>query len=151
MIDEISVPPDPTRISAEEFHELRKLTLRYGNDAKAIFSTNGDEVWASTRFGRTPSDERKPIENIPYILDQLRRSLIARRIEGGRLFVDYEGAYWKGGSVGSIEKVRFVVWLWKGDPPQLKERHEFTSLRELREFTDANRKKQRLDRGKNCK
>jgi hypothetical protein len=42
-------------------------------------------------------------------------------MEGGRLFVDYEGAYWKRGSTGSIEKIRFVSWSWKGDPPERAE------------------------------
>lgn len=118
LTDAITVPPDPTRITAQEFQHLRELTFRCHNDAQAVFSTNRDEIWPSTRFGNTPRSEREFLEGISYILEQLRRSLIARRMNGGRLFVDYEGAYWKSGSTGSIEKIRFVCWNWKGDPPE---------------------------------
>jgi hypothetical protein len=117
---------------------LRELTVRCRNDAKAIFSTNGHEIWASTRKGRTPLSEREPIDDIPYILDQLRRSLIRRRMEGGRLFVDFEGAYWKRGSAGRIDKIRFVSWCWKGDPPEIEEIPQM-SFKELLEHVARNR------------
>jgi hypothetical protein len=117
LVDDISVKPDPIGITKTEFSQLRDLTFRCQNDAKAIFSTNGDKIWPSPRFGRTPRNECEPIDDIPHILEQLKRSLLNRRIEGGRLFVDYEGAYWKYGFAGRIKKIRFVAWRWKGDPP----------------------------------
>jgi hypothetical protein len=95
---------------------------------EAIFSTNGNDIWPSSRFGRTPKNERDSIDDIPYILDQLRRSLIARRMEGGRLFVNGEGAYWKQGTAGSTNKILFVSWCWRGDPP---EKQKLPSYKEL--------------------
>ena len=137
----VTVPPDPIGISVEEFNELRNLTKRWRYDAKAIFGTNGDEVWASTRSGRTPLSEREPIENIPYVLHQLKKSLHRRRMEGGRLFVNEDGAYWKQGSPGNIHKIQFVTWRWKGDPPIRKDIPERTirTLSELRAFVAKNR------------
>jgi len=38
-------------------------------------------------------------------------------MEGGRLFVDDDGAYWKEGTTGNIVKVQFANWRWKGEPP----------------------------------
>lgn len=55
-------------------------------------------------------------------------------MEGGRLFVNYEGAYWKRGSAGSIEKVLFVSWRWKGDPPRREETSQM-SFEELLALT----------------
>lgn len=121
MRREIEVPPDPIGISAAEFNELRDLTIRCRNDAKAIFSTNSEgSVWPPTRYGKTPHGEREYISDMPYVLDQLRRSLAIQRMSGGRLFVD-NGAYWKMGSTGNIEKVRFAEWRWKGDEPVREE------------------------------
>src|ERR1700735_1169641 len=118
MTTKIEVPHDPIGITVNEFEELRDLTIRYRNDAKAIFSTNPEgKVWPTPRYGNTPPGGRKYIEDMPHILEQLRRSLTNRRMEGGRLFVDDDGAYWKKGAVGSTEKVRFTYWRWKGERP----------------------------------
>lgn len=118
MRAKFEVPPDPIGITAAEFEELRHLTVRWRYDAKAIFSTNCEgDVWPSTRYGQTPPGEREYISDMPYILGQLRRSLTVRRMEGGRLFVKDDGAYWKMGTTGNIEEVQFAYWRWKGERP----------------------------------
>jgi hypothetical protein len=46
------------------------------------------------------------------------------------MFVNVEGAFWKEGHVGRIERVQFVRWRWKGAPPirHLMTDEEFKAL-----------------------
>jgi hypothetical protein len=120
----IEVPVDPIGISAPEFEALEALTKRFSGDVKAIFSVNREgDIFPPPGKGKTHSRDRECVTDILYVLDQLARSLQSRRIEGGRMFVNLEGAFWKKGPTGRIERVQFVRWRWKGDPPI---RHQMT-------------------------
>jgi hypothetical protein len=116
------VKVDLIRVTAEEYLELRVLTLRHNHEADAIFSTTGEgQIFPSSRFGGTPKTERIQVEGISWILDSLSSSLRRYREGGGRLFVNIRGAYWKSPKfVDGIrsEKIRFAEWQWRNEPPE---------------------------------
>ena len=127
MTDRIAVPLDPIGITSAEFEEVRALTKRFSGDVKAIFSVNRDgDKWAPPGHGNTPSSKRELLMDTPYVLGQLAKSLGRRKIEGGRMFVTRDGAFWKSGTVGNIERIQFVSWRWEGEPPERGDIPELT-------------------------
>lgn len=111
---------DEIRITAEQYLDLKILTIRRNNNADAIFSeTTNHEVFASTRFGKCPKSERALIEGIGEILREIVRSMGRYRQNGGRFFVNPEGAYWKAAKGKSGDpRIRFAKWKWMNDPPE---------------------------------
>lgn len=121
-MNQISIPLDTIALSAAEFAELQALTKRHSGGVSAIFSTTPDgRAFAPNRSGKNPQGEREYLDDISSVLEQLKRSLNARRMNGGRMFVTIDGAFWKRGPAGRIEKVQFVSWRWRGDSPEHRE------------------------------
>jgi hypothetical protein len=89
---------DSIGITASEFNELERLTLRHKGNIKAIFGVDSSgETFATRRNGTTPMLERIYVSGVSSILDRLQRSMARFRETGGRLFIDRDGAYWKTG------------------------------------------------------
>jgi hypothetical protein len=117
---EVSMLPNHSiPITADEFKVLESLVSLRKNKANAIFSTNWhDELWPSTRRGKTPISERQDVVGYSPVLDQLAQKYRAWRDEGGKIFINRTGAYRKIGPVGEIKREYFVHWRWVGDPPK---------------------------------
>jgi len=60
-----------------------------------VLSTNtkGDG-WSFETYGHTPFGQRAPVDGIEF-LEELKREYIAVRPEGGRVFLNTKGAYYK--------------------------------------------------------
>jgi hypothetical protein len=85
-------------ISSEDFEMLRELQYEPPRKAHAIFSaTEADGVWPFVTFGVTPDEQRVKISGIEdfALLDEIVDEFLAFRPEGGRFFIDRNGAYVK--------------------------------------------------------
>ena len=71
-----------------------------------VLSTNSrGDGWSFETYGHTPVGERTPVDGIEF-LEELLREYIAVRPEGGRVFLNTEGGYYK---TREKKEVKFVT------------------------------------------
>lgn len=71
-----------------------------------ILSTNSSgDGWSFETYGHTPLSQRPPVDGIEF-LEELMREYIAVRPEGGRVFLNTKGGYYK---TRERKEVQFVA------------------------------------------
>jgi hypothetical protein len=103
------------KVPVEEWERLLKISKQqmayrspYWNKKQwaVILSTNARrDGWSFETYGHTPSNRRAPVEGLTF-LEHLKREYLAVKPEGGRVFLDSKGAYYKEGD-GKL--VQFAV------------------------------------------
>ena len=87
----ISVP-----LTQEEFNQLRKMQVKFRWDWPATFSANEHgHIWPFKTYSYTPDFQRIPLRGASELLDYLADEYISIRPEGGRFFINDEGAYFR--------------------------------------------------------
>jgi hypothetical protein len=98
----ISVP-----LTRKEFNSLRQLQLKARWDWPATFSANEHgEVWPYVTPGYTREKDRFHLRGALDLLDYLADVYLGVRPEGGRFFLDDQGAYF--GESSSRVKTQFA-------------------------------------------
>ena len=86
----------PLEITREEFTELQALQRKSRSDWPAAFSTNPrGHIWPWVCRGWTPFDLRDHVRGFSIVVDQVADLYLEERPEGGRFFIDLQGAHWK--------------------------------------------------------
>lgn len=76
----------------------------------AVFSTNPHEsVWAGTTYGLTPIEEREELSDLVPVLNRIRDLYLGQREKGGRMFIDFDGAFYKDEQNQQFQIVRFNI------------------------------------------
>jgi hypothetical protein len=79
-----------------EIHDLTTLCRTRRWDWPAVFSANcHGESWAFSTYGYTNSQSRRYVMGDSPIIDGIVSDYLKIRSEGGRIFVDERGAFWK--------------------------------------------------------
>ena len=113
-LDDIPFHPKPLdddtlEISQKEFEEFRQLQLRKRWDWPAAFSANcNGDVWPWVTHGYTREDERENVRGISPVVDVIADQLLWTRYEGGRFFIDEDGAFYK----PQDQDIQFVWFRW---------------------------------------
>jgi hypothetical protein len=77
-------------------------------DWPAVFSANchGD-IWAFSTYGYTHPRKRRYVTGDSQIIDAIVVHYLSMREEGGRVFIDVDGAFWKDEDLHEHQFVRF--------------------------------------------
>jgi len=87
-------PVQKLQLSRTEFDEFRALVIRERWDWPAVFSVNPKgEIWPWVTWGWTPEYEKIDVSGRSALLRRVAYTLLNIRPEGGRFFIDEEGAY----------------------------------------------------------
>lgn len=106
--------PETVTFTRDEFDELVRLQKRRRWDWPAVFSTNeyGD-IWPWTTYGWTPDSEREQLRGISRIIDAVAEIYrLKARPEGGRFFIDDNGAFYKNEEGSQV--IQFVIFQMQG-------------------------------------
>lgn len=86
----------PLEITHEEFIELLSLQRKCRPDWPAAFSTNPlGHIWPWVCYGWTPLQSRDYVRGCSTVIDRVAKLYLDERPEGGRFFIDMQGAHWK--------------------------------------------------------
>jgi hypothetical protein len=86
----------PLEITHEEFIELLSLQRKCRPDWPAAFSTNPrGHIWPWVCYGWTPLESRDYVRGFSTVIDRVAKLYLDERPEGGRFFIDMQGAHWK--------------------------------------------------------
>lgn len=97
-------------VTENEFQQLRDLQIRFRLDWPAVFSINSNNViWPYVTNGLTPQEVREDVKGLSSLLDAVGDFFLGLRENGGRLFVDQRGAFYKSGNQ-EIQFVEFKLW-----------------------------------------
>lgn len=118
-----------------ELGDLKSMVVKRRLDWPAWFSTNpSGQVWPGVTFSYHARDQRIQLRGENALLDDLADLLVSLRPEGGRFFVNDEGASFRPehGSVVEFAAFRFGVGsdrtkrrtVIRRVPPQGREAHE---------------------------
>ena len=130
-------------ITRQEFDEFRKLQVRKDWIWPAKFSTNiNDELWPWVTNGKTPIELRKDVRGLSPLLDEVARKYRDIRVEGGRIFINYEGAFWR--SEDDDRPVNLIVrWKFANEVRPVSKQPTYS---ELRSQSAAKREKIRAEK-----
>lgn len=128
------------RCSRSELELLFILKVKHRWDWPGCFSTNWyGELWPWVVFNRTPTLQRVNVAGVSTLLDELAGRFLEVRPEGGRFFVNNEGAFWKPGLLEVKEFARLEIV--EGPAPRRKVRaaptHETTYMRDRRHHAEG--------------
>lgn len=103
-------------IAREEYDELRRLQVKLRSGWHAVFSTNpsGEKIWPFTRYTLTPKPDRVLLSGSSQLLDKLVDELLRVKPEGGRFFINEDGAFWKPKEEWG-QKFQFVRFRFRDD------------------------------------
>jgi hypothetical protein len=105
-------------ITREQFDEFKRLQVKKRWDWPATFSTNSKgPIWPYVTNGKTRQEARNDIRGISPLLDQVADIYTARREEGGRFFIGWDGAFWRSGNDASLQ----TIASWKDMRPPIKQ------------------------------
>lgn len=83
-------------ITHAEYNDLVALANRSRWGWPATFSSNRHgEIWKYNGPGYTPPSDREYIQGISKIIDAIAAANIETRSEGGRFFINEQGAFFK--------------------------------------------------------
>ena len=101
---------DTLSLTRDEFDEFIRLQKKRRWDWPAVFSANehGD-VWPFVRYGYTYKRERTQVRGISRIIDAVAEEYIKTRSEGGRFFIDDNGAFYKDEAAQLIRFLTFKI------------------------------------------
>ncbi|MGA7832143.1 MAG: hypothetical protein WCA21_14385 [Terracidiphilus sp.] len=116
-------------ITREEFDEFRRLQIRRDWIWPAKFSTNiYGELWPWVTNGKTPIELRKDVRGLSPLLDEVGRLYRMSRNEGGRIFINYEGAFWR--SEDDDRPVNPILrWTFADDVRPVKKQRTYSDFR----------------------
>jgi hypothetical protein len=96
------------RLTLKEIAQLIQLQKTKKWEWPAVFSTNSHgSIWAGTTFSRTPIEEREELRDLVPVLNRIRDLYLGQREQGGRMFIDLQGAYFKEKNGQPIQFVKF--------------------------------------------
>ena len=86
----------PREVTREDFDKFKELQVRKHWFWPAKFSTNANgDLWPWVTNGKTPKELRIDVRRESPLLDEVAGRNRSLRNEGGRIFINYEGAYWR--------------------------------------------------------
>lgn len=98
------------RLTLRELAQLIKLQKTKRWKWPAVFSTNSHEsVWAGTTFGKTPIEDREELSDLVPVLNRIRDLYLGQREEGGRMFIDLDGAFYRNKQDQQFQIVKFNI------------------------------------------
>jgi len=96
------------KLTAQEAAQLIQLQKTRKWDWPAVFSANSQgSIWAGTTYSRTPVEDREELRDLVPVLNRIRDLYLGQREQGGRMFIDLQGAYYKEKSNQPIKFVSF--------------------------------------------
>lgn len=100
--------PIPVPMTKEELSSLKKLQVQFRWDWPATFSANwhGD-IWPFITYSYTREDQRIQLRGKDDLLGYIADLYISVRPEGGRFFIDDEGAYYGKESSNQVQFAKF--------------------------------------------
>ncbi len=104
----ISVP-----LTQEEFNQLRRMQIKFRWDWPATFSANAHgHIWPFKTYSYTREFQRIQLRGASELLDYLADEYISIRPDGGRFFINAEGAYFRPEHSGPVQftTFRFVTY-----------------------------------------
>ncbi len=83
-------------LSWQEFTDLRMFKKKRYREWLAVFSTNcREDIWWPKTEGYTQPEDRTELRGISRAVDRISEALLRVRPEGGRIFVDERGGFYK--------------------------------------------------------
>lgn len=98
------------RLTPKELIQLTQLKLTKKWKWPAVFSTNPQgEIWPGITYGVTPIEHRVELSDLVPVLNRIKDLYLGVREEGGRIFVDFNGAYYKNQQKQEFQIVKFKL------------------------------------------
>jgi hypothetical protein len=97
-------------ITHKEFEVLKNLQVRRRWDWPTVFSTNcRGEIWGFATYSWTKLEEREYIHGVSSIIDRVAEEYLNVRADGGRFFIDDEGAFHKAEPGSKVQFICFEI------------------------------------------
>lgn len=102
------IPVATMLMEREILEEIVRLVMMHRRDWPAVFSANMiQDLWPQSQFGRTAHRNRMQLRGAIAALDEIADQLLQVRPEGGRFFVNHEGAFMKDEQCSLVQFIRF--------------------------------------------